>query len=493
MRWRLAAAFVGIVAIVLIGQDIPLAFHLERVERDRLETALERDAYVLAGQSEDVLEGTSRLEDSALGAEVANYAAQTDATVVVTDDSGEAIATSGGPDRVGESYANRPEIEAATQGRFASGERDSRTLGEPLVYVAVPVRSGDRVLGAVRLTYPAREIDSRVVDRLRGLVVAAAISIAAAAAVAVVLATTIARPLRRLRAATDAFAAGDLATRVSSDAGPPEARSLAASFDAMAARIERMVEAQRAFAGDASHQLRTPLTALRLRLDQAAALVETDPAAAKARLDAATAEIDRLGRLTDGLLALARAGAADAEVVTVDVAAAARDRATEWGPLADEHGVDLAVDASGTAPARSVAGAVEQIIDGYVDNALEVAPAGTTLRISVEHEGRSVVVHVVDEGPGLDDQQRIRAFDRFWQAGGGSASGSGLGLAIIRQLAAASGAEVELRPTAIGGIDAVAVFRAAPATDGKAPSRGRSPSARHGNPDSSATRANGSG
>jgi hypothetical protein len=157
VRWRLAAALVGIVALVLVVQDVPLAFHLERVERDRLETGLERDAYVLAGRAEDVLEGTTTAAQAGLDDVVADYRARTGATVVITDASGAAVATSGPGAAVGDSYANRPEIEAALGGRFVAGERESRTLGEPLVYVALPVRSGDSVLGAVRLAYPSSE------------------------------------------------------------------------------------------------------------------------------------------------------------------------------------------------------------------------------------------------------------------------------------------------------------------------------------------------
>lgn len=468
MRWRLAAALVGIVALVLAVQDVPLAFHLERVERDRLETGLERDAYVLAGRAEDVLEGSTSARQAGLDDVVADYRSRTGATVVITDSSGRAVAAGAPGAAVGDSYANRPEIAAALAGRFETGERESRTLGEPLVYVALPVRSGDAILGAVRLAYPASVIDDRVAARLRTLVVAAVVSLGAALVVAVALSATIAHPLRRLRSATDALAAGDLASRAPTDSGPPELRALAASFDTMAGRIEQMIAAQRAFAGDASHQLRTPLTALRLRIDQAAALVDGDPAAARQRLDAASGEIDRLARLTDGLLSLSRADA-DADVVIVDIAVTARERAGEWRSLADESGIALVVDAPATAPALAVAGAAEQIVDNYVDNALDVAPAGSTLRIAVEPGRDSVELHVIDEGPGLGDEQRARAFDRFWQAGSGQ-GGTGLGLAITHRLATASGAQVELRRAPTGGIDAVATFRAPrPATAGHRP------------------------
>jgi len=461
VRWRLVAALVGIVAVVLIVQDVPLAFHLERVERDRLETGLARDAFVLAGRSEDVLEDGGPAERAALNQAVASYASRTGATVIVTDGNGTAVAT-GDRTTIGEPYGNRPEVAAAIQGRFAVGERASRSLGQPLVYVAVPVRSGDQVLGVVRLAYPARVIDSRVAARLRSLMASAAVSIGVALVVAMVLAATVARPLRRLRTATEALAAGDLSARVCPGTGPPEVRALAASFDDMATRIQDMVSAQRAFSADASHQLRTPLTALRLRIDQAAELVDQDPPAARRRLDAAAAEIDRLARLTEGLLTLARADT-DTEPVPADVAAVVRERVAVWRPLADESGVELVIDAPPSAPALAVAGAVEQIIDGYIDNALDVAPLGSTLRVAVVRRAHDVVLHVIDAGPGLDDGQRERAFDRLWQAGGGH-SGSGLGLAIIRRLATAGGGTVELRRATTGGIDAVATFPASRGT-----------------------------
>jgi len=452
------AALVGIVAVVLLVQDVPLAFHVERVERDRLETGLARDAYVLAGRSENVLEDGSPAERAGLGLAVAAYEARTGATVIVTDSNGTAVAT-GDRVTVGEPYGNRPEVAEAVRGRFAVGERESRTLGQPLVYVAVPVRSGDQVLGVVRLAYPARVIDSRVAARLRSLMASAAVSIGVALIVAMVLAATVARPLRRLRAATEALAGGDLGARACPGTGPPEVRALAASFDDMATRIQDMVSAQRAFSADASHQLRTPLTALRLRIDQAAELVDQDPPAARRRLDAAAAEIDRLARLTEGLLTLARADT-DTEPMPADVAAVVRERVAVWRPLAEESGVVLVIDVPPSASALAVAGAVEQIVDGYIDNALEVAPPGSTLRVAVVRRAHDVVLHVIDAGPGLDDGQRERAFDRLWQAGGGH-SGSGLGLAIIRRLATAGGGTVELRRATTGGIDAVATFPAA--------------------------------
>jgi len=460
VRRRLVVALVGVVAVVLLAVAVPLFFHLEKVERDRLETTLERDAYVIAGRSEDVLEGTVTTADAGIDRVVGGYANRTGATVVVTDADGTAIAVSGDGESVGDDYTNRPEVAAAVQGRFASGERASRTLGERLVYVAVPVRSGGDVLGAVRISYPARVIDDRVSDRLRGPLAAGAVAIAVALVVAWAVAATVTRPLRRLRATTESLAAGDLTTRTAAATGPPEVRALASSLDTMAARLEDLVATQRSFAADASHQLRTPLTALRLRIDQAAALVATDPAAAARRLDAAVREVERLSRLTEGLLALARIEGADASVGEVDVAALALERAEQWRPLADEGRISLEVEAPQTARAQALEGAVEQIADCYIANALDVAPAGSTVRVVVEVGATDVTLHVQDDGPGLTEHQRAHAFDRFWQ-GPGAEAGSGLGLAIARQLATAGGGTAELRAVPGGGVDAVARFTAA--------------------------------
>ena len=214
----------------------------------------------------------------------------------------------------------------------------------------------------------------------------------------------------------------------------------------MSRRIQRLVEGQRVFAGDASHQLRTPLTALRLRLDQAADLIETDPAAARARIEAAGTETERLQHLVDGLLALARADGSTDELITVDVAAVARVRAAVWQPLAEEQDIRLTVTTPERADVVAVRGAVEQIIDNYLDNALAATPPHGTIDVCVEWTpgggngtgvASDVSIHVRDTGPGMTAEQLAKAFDRFWRASGSAKNGSGLGLAIVDQLVSA--------------------------------------------------------
>jgi signal transduction histidine kinase len=458
VRNRLLLVMVGLVALLLAVHDIPLARHLERVERDRLVTKYERDAFILAGRVEEALEDGDASSDAGLNAIVARYADQEDVEVVVTDADAVGVISSD-PTKRDEDFGNRDEIvQALAEGDPQTGQRYSQTLGTELFYVAVPVLSGNDRVGAIRISVADDAVDDRVNARIRGLLFVALLSLVIASVVAWLFARSVSRPVRRLSTATDRLAAGDLSTRADDREGPPEVRDLAASFNSMADRLEQLVERQRAFAGTASHQLRTPLTALRLRLEQLDAEL-ADDAAVRADVDSALAETDRLHRMIEGLLALSRAEDAAVGPVEVDLATATRDRAEYWRPLAEESGVEVVADAPGTLLVAAVPGAVEQIVDNLVDNALEVSPAGSTLLLTARWNNDHAELHVVDEGPGLSDEDRERAFDRFWRAEGAGTGGSGLGLAIVQQLVQAGGGTVELRSAPTGGIDATVRFR----------------------------------
>jgi signal transduction histidine kinase len=263
-------------------------------------------------------------------------------------------------------------------------------------------------------------------------------------------------PLRRLDEQALALGHGDLAARASVVGGPPEVVSLAATFNEMAAQLDALVTAQRRFVSDASHQLRTPLTALRLRLEN---LDPTEPTAMATTQGAALDEVARLTRLVDGLLSLARAENHRPELELLDVAAVTAERHAAWAPLAAERGVELRAPDPAPVLAAAVPGHVEQILDNLIDNALEATTAGGHVVLRVAPAAGGIEVHVVDDGPGLSDDERSHAFDAFWtRANGASSKGAGLGLAIAAQLARTSGGSLRLDRSATGGIDAVARF-----------------------------------
>lgn len=468
MRRRLILAVVGLVALILVVHDVPLRTHLRRVERDRVITALERDASTLAAKAQQLLAqsnpaSATTVSGVTLAALVEDYNATSEALVVIVDRDGGAQAATDPTVAQDQSYLNRPEIASALLGNSAVGTRRSETLGEDLVYSAVPVLTTDSVIGAVRLTYPESVVNARVADRLRGLLILALISLSLAFLAAFLVATSVVRPLRRLRAQSDTIAAGDLSARATVE-GPIEVRELAASFNDMATRVEQTLAEQRRFAGDASHQLRTPLTALRLRVEQALATVAEHPNRPATEvaddLEAAVNELDRLARLVEQLLALARTEAPGA-TVRVDVDGVIAARVEMWRSLAEERGLEIVNEGSAECIVDAMPGALEQIIDNYIDNALDYAPAGTAIVISVSRTLSEATIRVGDRGPGMSSAARERAFDRFWRGpeSQNRPGGSGLGLSIVAQLAAASGGRVSLRENPGGGLLAAVTLR----------------------------------
>jgi signal transduction histidine kinase len=182
-----------------------------------------------------------------------------------------------------------------------------------------------------------------------------------------------------------------------------------------------------------------------LQLERAEANLESDPASAQQSIEGARSETERLQRLVDGLLMLARADGATAPTERVDVSGVVRERVEIWQPLASERGVTLRLDVIDGLHARLLSNALEQIVDNIVDNSLNASHEGGTISVSAAAADGFVVVSVADDGPGLSDDQITHAFDRFWRAPDAPHGGSGIGLAVVRQLTFSSGGAVELR------------------------------------------------
>jgi len=458
---RLVAGYLALALVVLLALEIPLAVVYGRTERQAFSLRVERDATALASRAEDVLDGrapAARLQDLVRG-----YARETGARAVVIAPSGASLADSDTTRPVGREFASRPEVARALRGEVAVGERGSATLGERIVYVAAPVVSGGRVRGAVRVSVPAARVDARV--RRYWLVLAGIglVVLAAVTGVGALLARSITGPLARVGAAAGHMG-DDTSARAPEGEGPPEVRALARRLNASTARLDALLAAQREFVADASHQLRTPLTAVRLRLEN----LERDVApAGRGDLEAALREADRLDALVRGLLALARADAARDALTPVDVSAGCADRAAAWAPLAEEEGVRLVAEIAPGLVAAAAPDALEQMLDNLLDNALRVAPPGTPVTLAARRDGAEVVLWVADRGPGMSPAERAHAFERFWTTRAGE-GGTGLGLAVVDRLARACGGRAGLHEGAGGGL--VAEVRL-PAAGSSAPPR----------------------
>ncbi|HEY6835371.1 MAG TPA: ATP-binding protein [Gaiellaceae bacterium] len=455
MRSRILIGYLGLVVVVLAALEIPLGVQFGRNEQRTLETKVEHDATTIASIVPDTLRRPTRKRLQAIAGVAYRYRRDTGGRVVIVNRRGVAVIDTNARGSGVSSFASRPEIASALRGNVASGTRDSKTLHTRLLYVAVPVAANGRIEGATRITYPTSAVDSRIRRYWLVLAAIAAIVIAVAVVVGLAVATFIARPLGRLEGAAEAVGAGDLTARAPEFEGPPEVRSLATVFNETVAKLDQLLRSQDEFVADASHQLRTPLTALRLRLEN---LSRDVTPAGRAELDGAVAEVARLGSLVEALLALARADASREPAGRVDVDLVARGRVDAWSALADERGVRLTT-AGGAAPARTTEERLRQVLDNLLENALEASPHGGTITVETRSASPWIELRVRDEGPGLAPEERERAFDRFWRNRAGE--GSGLGLAIVRRLVEQDDGNVELLDAPGQGLEAVIRLRPA--------------------------------
>ncbi len=320
--------------------------------------------------------------------------------------------------------------------------------GRLIVLAPVLQDDGTSTVGAVALSLSTAALRQRVTLLWILIAAVSAGGLLAAAVTAAALARWVSRPLSLLEAAAHRLGSGALDTRSPVHSGPSEVRRLAANFNTMAGQLEALVDGHQVMMADVSHQLRTPLAALRLRLDVLAQDCD-EPVAVE--LAGAQEEIARLSRLVDGLVAVARAEKVVAEPVLVPAAIVISDRTAAWRPAAAERGITLAAVSQGPVGARMGAGHLEQILDNVLANALEAVPAGGTVTISAAATGTArgsgARIVVADDGPGMAPQQQRTAFRRFSTSGG-----TGLGLAIVHRLVTSNGGSVALSDTPGGGL-----------------------------------------
>ena len=460
MTRRIALALVMLTAAVLIAAVVPLALGAIDHERDAFVQDTAGTASSIALLARGPLQ-TDGHEDHA------DFAALSEAMQDAERNSDEVLVLKGGQPVPKLSHGSPPyHIYHKLVGEAANQQSPTTELTKNAVYAVATVygsygKLAGVQIGTVVLERPTGPLNQNIDNLWLYLIVLAGSALAAAVLVAFYLARWVSRPLARLDTAAGKIADGDLTVRARTGYGPPELRRMAATFNMMAGRLEALVHGHRAMLADASHQLRTPLTALRLRLDLLA--TDASPATA-AELAGAQEEIARLSRLVDGLLATARAEAMTEQLETIDVLEAVTERVAAWQPVADGHNVKLIVEVSagsgsGGAGGRPMvalgAGHLEQILDNLIDNAIDAltepgaGPVGGSIRISATATDTGTLLTVADDGPGMTAQERSRAFLRYTT---GSQNGTGLGLAIVHRLVTANGGAIRLADTPGGGL-----------------------------------------
>jgi len=448
LRARLLAAVAYVLLLAIVAFGVPLGLSLSARVNAEVRTQAQAQADLVAATAADLLAPAGRAQLETL--------ARTAATslrgrVLIVNANGRVVVDSAGPSELGASYASRPEIQGALAGRQTQVQRASATLGKQILATAVPIIHGGRTVGAVRVTQSVSAVHRAVLHVELAIALIALIVLTLGLLAGALLAGQIGRPLRRLETVARRVAQGDLRARAVVE-GSLEQKSLCASFNDMTSRIAHLLSAQRDFVADASHQLRTPLTGLRLRLEEAKAL--SDRPEAVAEIDAATAELDRLSHTVDELLRLSRAGGRSPAGTSVDVGALAADAVQRWQPQAAAREIGLVHRLEGHPGAVWAARAdLERALDALIENALRYSPAGQTVVVAA----RPHRIEVRDRGPGVTADERELVFERFRRGSAGIASspGSGLGLPIARELTREWGGDVSLERRNGGGTVAI--------------------------------------
>jgi two-component system, OmpR family, sensor kinase len=427
-----------VLVLAVVALEVPLASSVaDRIDAE-VRSQARGQADVVAASVADLLGPADARERERL---VDAAAASVRGRVIVVDARGDLLADSEGTPP-GRSYAGRPEIAAALEGSADQRERSSQTLGQTLLVTSVPVLSGGRAAGAVRVSQSVEAVDRAVRRAWIGLALIGLLVLGLGLLAGSVVAGQIARPIRRLDRAARRVAEGELSTRAAVE-GSAEQQSLAGTFNDMTARLERLVRSQRDFVADASHQLRTPLTGLRLRVE--AARGESRETAVDEELDALE-ELDRLALMIDELLQLSRAGERTTAGERLALPELATRAAQRWTAAAAERDQRLTATADGGGAAWLSREDADRILDALVENALGYSPAGSEVEVAAL-AGR---LEVRDRGQGLAPGEEESVFERFHRGGAGRASapGTGLGLPIARELARQWGGDVRLRPRA---------------------------------------------
>lgn len=438
MTQRLVIAMAVLVAVVAAALAIPMAAVVANDQRSAFISGLEVDtlttAAIMSGQPEADWRETAQETATRTGARV---------VVVAPDRSLLADSENSSLDR----RFDRPEIDDALAGSLTSDVRTSVTLGEDLRYVAAPIIQDLDVAAAVRLSLPESTVEREVRVTQRWLVVFVLTVVVAAALVAWLLARSISSPLRQVAKVAEDLP-DDLDLRANEDSGPHEVRSVAAALNSTAERLSGILQRTQRVAADASHHLRTPLTGVRLRLEAIEDIADQDVVKAEAR--AATAEVDRLNRRIEQVLALARSDAGVADSSAQDASAIIQDRIDAASAMFGEAGVALTSSLETDVRVAAPAGVVARVIDELLGNALQYARSRVHVDLHAVDSGG--VLSVSDDGPGLPADEREAVFHRFTRGSTSVPGGSGLGLALVRESVAALGGSARAQESRWGGL-----------------------------------------
>ncbi|MEV0390981.1 HAMP domain-containing sensor histidine kinase [Nonomuraea sp. NPDC050643] len=503
MHRRLLVVLVPLAVLLVAALGVPLSVSV--AEREMQETYVDRlnDVGRFASLAETAL-STGRTE--ALQQELARYHELYAVSVAVIDTSGTVLL---GPTGAYEEAARAEPalsriVTAALAGARPEPSGDWAPWDDSALVVAEPVGRDSEVVGAVVTISDLSKTRYRILVRWAQLAGLGLLPLIALVAVAWPVSAWVLRPVRELDAASSRISQGDLTIRADAEAGPVELRRLAESFNTMMDAVENAVQRQRAFVSDASHQLRNPLTSLRLAVESLEPHLDA-AGGGRQVYDVAVDEVKAMQRMLNSLQASARMESIRT-ASPVDLDAVLATRVDRWRALTATAGQSLAVDVPPGLRVLEPTGGLGSILDELISNALRLSDA-RMVEVSVRvvpgggdgdgngdgngggrgggrgdgrgdgaADGGVVTIAVRDDGQGIDASERAQALRRFWRSPRHqNVSGTGLGLAICADLVGAAGGELRLeeglsRPDGSGyGFAAVVALPVAPSSDAPEP------------------------
>ena len=446
--WRLYAGFALVILLVSSSVGLLAGRFVERETLREVDRELEDEARLLHSLASSALES----EDGRLQGRVAEIGQELSTRLTVIAVTGLVLADSSEDPARMDNHATRPEVLAAGSRSVGRATRFSHTVKQRMRYFAMPLRlDGGRVdehYGWVRTALPLTQLEERLATLRRLVLLGAILGALVGLLVGVLLARHLTRPLAMLTESVEAIARGAYGRRVpigSSD----EIGRLGEAFNTMSTQLRRLESMRRDFVGNVSHELKTPVTAIRGLVETLVEDPDAPPPIRRRFLGKALRQAERLSNLVTDLLSLSRLESHEhpLELFVLDVRDVLDEVAHAQQPNAEARGVRIE-RAWPENEALWIDGeeeALRQAVGNLLSNAIKYSPEGGVVRLGAMAEDGDIVLRVRDDGPGIDPRHHPRLFERFYRVDAARSrelGGTGLGLAIVKHIAMALSGDV---------------------------------------------------
>lgn len=454
LKGRLIVTYLFLLLLSVGGLAGWMAPQLRKYAEEQFEHELEIEAHlaaiVLREQIEDVIDGKAKADSLSdlLDTYASAFNSQLRMTVL---NANLLVLASTDPRVLTEREDRHPELLAAANRQEQHDIRPDEYSGEERIFAAAPVINDDEsAIAFIQVSFPTAPLRTDVHRTWATLFGVVAVVALGTLGTSLWLAQQVAAPLEGLTMLAHRLASGDLKGRAPLD-GPQEVRQLTKAFNEMAERLEQMLQRQRDFVANAAHELRSPLTSMRLRLELILTQMQDDPQAQRRYLEQILEELDRLRKMADQLLMLSSLEQGNRlPPVPTDLAPLLYELSEEMMPIFRAREQKLILEVPSHLPKVLVnAEQVRIIVRNLLDNAAKYTQNGGQIEMKAEAQEGHLVIAVQDNGPGISDETLPHIFERFYRGDRSRSrtaeSGSGLGLALVKELVTINGGTIEVR------------------------------------------------